>query len=273
MSITVDYKIPCDIPAAVWRSALQNPSRIVSLTDGNGEPVWLKKSTTVQGASGRWVLTKFSHFLKLPMLNAVRQPGGREAIATEAKRMLELAAAGVRVPKLLWQNDEMILISDLGRRFTNYLKQYQNEPQVMLVAITQAFAALAEIHQSGQYLSQAFARNITMVENADGISIGFIDFEDDPLETMSLENAQARDLLLLIYSLSKSVDNCQPEFQALVTAQIAPLPNSIKQQLRRFVSKFGWLGKLPGKRRFGNGYWRLTSITTVLKVGLEKAVD
>lgn len=260
------------VEEAAWNNALQNPARIVAIKTGGGTTVWLKKSTGAEGAFGRWVLTKFSKLLKLPMLNAVNQAGGSEAIATEARRLSELGNAGVKVPELLWQNDEMILISDLGRRFTSYLKRHRNDHQIKLDAIDQVFSTLSELHRNGQYLSQAFARNITILENVDGISIGFIDFEDDPLETMSLENAQARDLLLLIYSLSKYFDNCQMEYQERVTAQFISLPESIKQQLRRFVSKFGWLGKLPGKRRFGNGYWRLTTITDVIKVGLRESL-
>ncbi|MCF6262471.1 MAG: hypothetical protein L3J24_02640 [Xanthomonadales bacterium] len=273
MSIPVDYKIPCDISEAVWNNALQNPARIVAIKAEATPTVWLKKSTTVEGAFGRWVLTKFSNILKLPMLQAVHQPGGREAIATEASRLQALAVAGVQVPELLWQNEEMVLISDLGRKLTNYLKQHRNNHQIKLDVVKQVFTALSELHNSGQYLSQAFARNVTVLENADEISIGFIDFEDDPLETMSLENAQARDLLLLIYSLSTYFDNCQSEYQALVTAQIFPLPENIKQQLRCFMSKFSWLSKLPGKGRLGNGYWRLTVITNVLRAGLEERAN
>lgn len=263
-------KAPCGIVESVWKDALENPSRIIAL-EGDGAVVWLKKVTPAEGSFGRWVLTKFSQLLKLPMLTAVHQPGGQEAIATEARRLQQLHDAGIHVPRLLWQSDEMILMSDLGRRFTNYLKQHRNDTERKIAVIKQVFEALNELHSKGQYLSQAFARNITLIENENSLSVGFIDFEDDPINTMSLENAQARDLLLLIYSLSKYIDNCQQEYQTLVSAQIEPLPEAIKIQLKRFVSKFSWLEKLPGKRRFGNGYWRLTMIPAVLRAGTEGA--
>ncbi|MBE9548811.1 MAG: hypothetical protein IMF09_05330 [Proteobacteria bacterium] len=258
--------IPYGITESAWQSALENPSRIVTIEVGESR-VWLKKITPAEGDFGRRLLTKFSKYLDLPMLSAVHQPGGCEALATEAGRLQQLHAAGINVPRLLWQSDEMILMSDLGRRFTNYLKQHRDNPELKIAAIRQAFKALNNLHGRGQYLSQAFARNITVIENEEGLEIGFIDFEDDPLATMSLENAQARDLLLLVYSLSKYIDNCQQQYQSLVSAQIEPLADDIKLQLKQFVNKFGWLEKLPGKRRFGNGYWRLTMIPAVLRAG------
>lgn len=261
-------KIPYGIPTAVWKDALENPSRILAI-EVDDSTVWLKKTTAAEGDFGRWVLTRFSKCLKLPMLTAVHQPGGQVALATEADRLRQLYAAGINVPRLLWQSEEMILMSDLGRRFTNYLKQHRDNPELKIAAIRQVFESLNDLHGRGHYLSQAFARNITVIENEAGLEVGFIDFEDDPLATMSLENAQARDLLLLVYSLSKYIDNCQQEYQSLVSAQIKPLPEAIKLQLKQFVRKFGWLEKLPGKRRFGNGYWRLTMISTVLRAGTE----
>ena len=58
-------------------------------------------------------------------------------------------------------------------------------------------AAIAAVHARGAYLSQAFARNL--MHCPDGV-IGFIDFEDDPGETLSIAECQARDWLSYLHS-------------------------------------------------------------------------
>ena len=58
--------------------------------------------------------------------------------------------------------------------------------------------AIERVHRSGQYLSQAFARNIIVCNDS---QIGFIDFEDDPGRYMPLERCQSRDYLCYLQSL------------------------------------------------------------------------
>ena len=59
-----------------------------------------------------------------------------------------------------------------------------------------AMEHLLLVHARGQYLSQCFARNIIVSDDFRGM----IDFEDDPLEVMTLEQAQARDWLIFLQS-------------------------------------------------------------------------
>src|SRR5690606_41218191 len=56
-------------------------------------------------------------------------------------------------------------------------------------------AASTDVHRRGGYLSQPWPRNLTVHEGG----IGFLDFEEDPGEVMSLAHAQARDWLLFAY--------------------------------------------------------------------------
>jgi hypothetical protein len=66
-----------------------------------------------------------------------------------------------------------------------------------------AMATLADAHARGAYLGQPLPRNMTW----DGENVGFLDFEEDPLEVMDLPTAQARDWLMFGYGVAKYYDH------------------------------------------------------------------
>ena len=57
--------------------------------------------------------------------------------------------------------------------------------------------ALLALHNQGQYLAQAFARN--MVEMPDK-RIAFLDFEEDPANILSISECQVRDIVFYLLS-------------------------------------------------------------------------
>jgi hypothetical protein len=64
------------------------------------------------------------------------------------------------------------------------------------------------VHVRGQHLSQAFDRNL--VQCPDGV-IGYIDFEDDPAEVMTLAECQARDWLSYLHSTAMMLEAAAPQ--------------------------------------------------------------
>lgn len=133
--------------------------------------------------------------LDLPPLLPPPHRDGNAARLTEAARIRHLRAIGVRVPEILAESDRELVLTDLGPTLSAKLRQSDGEPRRTDAMVASAVEAIADAHRRGGYLSQAWPRNVTLSAG----QVGFIDFEEDPGEVMSQEDAQARDWLLFAH--------------------------------------------------------------------------
>ena len=99
-----------------------------------------------------------------------------------------------RAPRLLAESAGGLMFTHIGEH--TLLHHIENSPE-RLDYWQQGLAAIERVHRNGQYLSQAFARNIIVCNDG---QIGFIDFEDDPGRYMPLERCQSRDYLCYLQS-------------------------------------------------------------------------
>ena len=141
------------------------------------------------------VLNAFARLAGMPLLRAAPAHGGARAQQVELQRLRNLAAAGVPVPQVLHVEDDFFVQSYVGDQRLDALLQL---PDAALWW-QRGLHVLVELHAQGQYLSQAFTRNFI----ASGDTLVMIDFEDDPLEVLTLHQAQARDWLAYLHSSAR----------------------------------------------------------------------
>ncbi|MEO7243511.1 MAG: hypothetical protein ABIW85_11435 [Variovorax sp.] len=214
----------------------------------------------------------------LDLMRPVASPGGEAAIQIEARRLGQLACAGLRVPMVLAQTDTALLLSDLSSCTTTRADdQASDSPscpdvdgidpaagltleraldeargkdlQSLLPLWQRGLTAITDLHARGQFLSQAFARN--MVCCPDGV-IGFLDFEDDPAESLPFAHCQARDWLSYAHSTAARIESVSPD--AAIAAWRAALDQgqeAVRSSLRQAAQRMGWLAHLPAGRRWG----------------------
>jgi hypothetical protein len=197
------------------RSALPRQPQPVASHRLGAERVWLKKAGPRHGKWGYRLLGLIARLLRLDVLTPVPNPGGEAAIAIEGRRLRELGTAGLRVPSVLAQQTDGLLMSDLGEsRATVLVLRERLEqaaavgPAALLAAWREGLNAIATVHARDLYLSQAFDRNL--VQCPDGV-IGYIDFEDDPGQTLGLAECQARDWLSYLHSTAMLVRAAAPQ--------------------------------------------------------------
>lgn len=257
-----------DYAAFLRRMVVQQPAGIASHRLG-GERVWLKKAGPRHGRLRYQLLALIARTLRLDVLTPVPNPGGEAAIAIESRRLRALAESGLRVPRVLAQSPEGLLISDLGQEgractvFHERLEQAAAAgPAALLATWHEGLAALAGVHARGAYLSQAFARNL--VHCPDGV-IGFIDFEDDPGESLSLAECQARDWLSYLHSTALPLRASKPEGagQAWHDA-LAPADPAVRERLAQAAQRMRWLRSLPAHRRWGRDTQRVRAAARLL---------
>ena len=233
------------------------------------ERVWLKKAGPRHGKWGYRVMAAVARMVRLDIIKPVPNPGGEAAIATEARRLKQLAAAGLRVPTVLAQQPDGLLISDLGEsgRATVVLQERLDQaaaagPAALLAVWREGLAAIAAVHVRGQHLSQAFDRNL--VQCPDGV-IGYIDFEDDPAEVMTLAECQARDWLSYLHSTAMMLEAAAPQAAGQHWhAALATVNEEVRERIANAARRMKWARKLPASRRWGRDTQRVRAVARLL---------
>jgi tRNA A-37 threonylcarbamoyl transferase component Bud32 len=212
-----------------------------------GRQAWRKSYPDTGGR--RFTLALLDTIARRLGLVPLRPPphrGGRGAKATEARRLRELLAQGVPVPALLDEDADTITLADLGPSLATCLRAAAGDPARIDALTRHAIAAIAAAHGAGAYFGQPVPRNLTF-DNADGI--GFIDFEEDPLEVMPLEQAQARDWLLFAFGMARHYDDRPDALAALLHEAFQAEPGDVGADVHRVGERLHALERVL--RRFG----------------------
>jgi tRNA A-37 threonylcarbamoyl transferase component Bud32 len=263
-----DFPGPLDY-AGFLQVTLPQQDRPVASHRLGDQRVWLKKAGPRHGKARYHALAVLARVFRLDVLTPVPNPGGEAAIAIEARRLRQLGAAGLRVPQVLAQQPDGLLISDLGEsgRATTVLQERLDQaaasgPTALLAVWREGLDAIARVHAHGCYLSQAFDRNL--VQCPDGV-IGYIDFEDDPGETLGLAECQARDWLSYLHSTAALVHAAAPHAAgAHWHAVQADASEAVRERLVQAARRMRWLRRLPKSRRWGRDTQRVRAAASLL---------
>lgn len=220
-----------------WRI---NRMEMMELPEGE---VVVKGQRPARGPLRFWLMQSIASCTRNPLLKPVPNRGGSMAQDTEVRRIHVLQQAGVAVPKLLHvAHDYMVLQRIEGHNLDHCMRSPNYSP---VDAFQLGAHALLDLHAKGQYLSQAFARNML---NHQG-QVVFIDFEDDPLLVMSLPQAQVRDwlsyLLSSIWDNHASRDDLMQVWHVVTQHMSKPLLTAMQDA----VESLAWMRHLSQKRK------------------------
>jgi tRNA A-37 threonylcarbamoyl transferase component Bud32 len=235
--------------SATWRA-----QRIEVFHDTSRGSVLVKGQRAARPAWRYRLLNGFAGLAGLPLLRAVPAHAGARAQQIEVQRLRSLAAAGVVVPQVLHVDAEFFVQSYLGDSRLDALLQQA----AAALWWQRGLQALVMLHAREQYLSQAFARNFI----AFGDQLAMIDFEDDPLEVMPLEQAQARDWLAYLHSSARLLHTQTPAQQAaaieVLRAELARECAPVRRLVGDSARRLRWVQRLSA--RDGRGWRRHVAI-------------
>lgn len=196
------------------------------------------------------VLNAIAWFVGVPFLRAVPVHGGAAAQAVEIRRLQALSDVGVPVPQVLHVADDFFVMQWLGA--SNLALMIGQRHPAAFTLWQQGARALAQVHAVGQYLSQSFSRNMIVDDSgAEPCVVGMIDFEDDPLEVMSLAEAQVRDWLSYLQSTLWDLQVPQAQVDAAIDDLIAAERPEVRALFAHACRRLGWLRCLPTQRKYG----------------------
>ncbi|VUZ26426.1 Uncharacterised protein [uncultured Comamonas sp.] len=254
--------------AAFLASHLASQADLVQRHPWQGESLWLKRAGQPHPAWRYRVLAAVAGLLRVPALQPVPNPGGTQAIATEVRRLQTLAARGLRVPQVLAVVPQGFLMRDLGQagrpvQSLGHALEQAGTGVATLALWQQGLAALRQVHDRGQCLSQAFARNMVLCPDGE---VGFIDFEDDPAAHLPLHQCQLRDVLCYIHSTAWIVARAGmlPAAQAYWQSWQAGMHPEARDALALARQRLRGLRWLPLSRRLGRDTQRLRQAWTLL---------
>jgi len=181
----------------------------------------------------------------VPLLQAIPEHGGELAQRIEVARLRRLHEAGVRVPQILHVEAGFIVLGHVAG--TSLVELVEAGGAAAFHAWRDGLDAIADVHGRGSCLSHAFARNFIAVS---GNGLAMIDFEVDPLEVLTLEQAQARDWLAYLHSTLWLLD-APAEAAQSVAARLATERPEVRALVNAAGRRLAPLRHLPRSRRVG----------------------
>ena len=229
-----------------------------------GEDIWVKRAGEPHPMGRYRAMDALARLLRLQVLRPVPNPGGPIAIATEVRRLHELAALGIRVPVVLAAAPNGFAMRSLGHAgevphsLGNAIRDaaHSGDTPRVLALWQQGLQAMTQVHQQGACLSQAFARN--MVCCPDG-GVACVAFEDVPAAVLPLAVCHVRDALCYAHSTAiyLHASDALPEARERWGKWVAQGSDGMKSALADTARRMRWVRRLPDSRKLGRDLQRL----------------
>ena len=233
--------------------------------------IWVKQAVPPKGNNWHKLQRFAAAFVRIPMLRPTVSSGGRLGLAKEAEILRRLTHAGIVVPALLAETNQWIAISDNGEILQTVIEEaIKTDDHASIVALIEmAGKALASLHNASFAHGAPLLRNMTIRDDSE---IGFIDFEEDPYEAMNLSDAQARDVLLFIFSIQRGFKRHPELLNAGWNAYLASVRPDDDQlvslrKVARFLLPVYFLLK-PFRRKLGTDARSALEAYRILRRGL-----
>lgn len=216
-----------------------------------GHNAWLKHYSDQARRLRLWLLGVVVRWLDIAALRPPPRGDAGHMRQTELRRIRQLHSEQVRVPQVLGEGEGYLLLSDLGETLSEQLRRAQ--PEVAEQLLSAAVRAIARVHRRGAYLGQPLARNITV--DSEG-QIGFLDFEEDPGEVMTLSQAQTRDWLIFCAGAARHLPFDEQRMGELIAEGLREESDEVLLGLDYSVHRLRFLPPLTrwlGRRAAGLG--------------------
>lgn len=236
----------------------------------NGRTAWRKRPEATRSSFYTTLHRVLSATLP-QALQPTNAAGGIASLHAEAARLRHFAEAGVSVPEVLEETDSFITLGDCGPQLRGVLRNTA-EFDARLKLMQHAMRSLADLHAKGLAHGRPFLKDMTLNKTPDAPQgqIYLLDLEEDPTATMNLEDAQARDVWLLLSSCAEFCDDPEAVLCDLLALYQTKAPSGLTDALRRLGRSLRPLRRLVGAVRAINisndvrgSYWAIRTLETL----------
>jgi len=181
----------------------EQPQRSFSILWHN-QKIWIKQQET---SAPKWlqILTKsIAAFSTNPLYFPSAELDS--PLEREAERLQLMQRKGFNVPTVLLATPDYLALSDVGPSLKYWLTESNSSAAECRNILLMAAAALAQLHQNRYWHGRPALRDLCW----DGKQIGFIDFEEDPHQMLSIDQCMVRDLLIFVHGLYRYLPVTDP---------------------------------------------------------------
>lgn len=206
---------------------IDQPDSFIGQLNYKGHLIWLKRRPFSKKTGWHTVQQFFSRLIALPTLYPTVTSGGPKSLLQEAERLHSFAEKNIAAPQVIVVTEEFLITEDVGNQLHHYLDNLTDRQEINRL-LHVAVQAINEMHQAGLYHARPSLRDMTVKEGV----VSFIDLEENPLEVMSLSQAQARDIWLFLNSAAR---HCHGDINVLISL-ITTYQQGISQETLRALN-------------------------------------
>jgi len=205
-----------------------------------GRKVWVKVPTPYNYYTWHKVQRAVAFLLGNAMLKPTVSIGGAEGLRCEADRLIALKRKGVAVPEVVALTDGWLATEHVGTPLQDLLDE-ETDPAARAALLAEGAKALAGLHQKNEWHGSGQVRDLVLL---DAGGVGFIDFEEDLLPVMTVAEAQARDVLMMLMSAARYAKEESNPLPDMLKAYKAGAPESVWPPLKRIAGVLRGLAAL-----------------------------
>lgn len=222
----------------------------LSSAELDGQTVWIKRFDTQSHPLAKRLHVWISPLLPWVFLRSSRKATGAAMARREARKAARFQAAGFATPRVLFVNDAVLVLTDVGEMADRMLSRLRRrDPERHDRLLVGMAAALGRVHSRNLCHGRPHPRDLFV----SGENWGYLDFEEEPEAVMPMATAQARDVWLLFMHVAGKALHPGTAARALAAYRNAA-PAGVMPELRRIVSFFStFLPALKALARIGLG--------------------
>ncbi len=174
----------------------ESRGRRISSALFDGSRVWIKRYDAQSRPFAKRLHSFISPFLPYPFLRSPKETNPAGMAEREKRKAQAFLAAGFEVPRIVYGEGPVLVLSDVAPIIQDRLKCLRKEnAQEHDELLIHCAHALGKAHAKGLCHGRPHPRDFFQ---KNGVA-GFLDFEEEPEAVMPLAVAQARDVWLLLF--------------------------------------------------------------------------
>lgn len=180
----------------------------VNIVETKRGPVWLKVLGPKPHRPMQYLLRGLMSFLPAAALGRTPSGKGGDTLLRQAEQAETLRRSGFHTPETIFVNRSFFITADAGITLDKMLQRLakdsasSTEIEKFRAIVAAATDEIARLHAAGLAHGRPKMRDIAWMQNDAGEArIVLIDLEERPWETMSMSDAQARDIVLWLVDL------------------------------------------------------------------------
>lgn len=230
--MSTNHQNTLEIVRFVREHGLLNPERLIVRIEYNQQLFWMKRRPLSKKKAWHYVQGIVSQWVAVPFFYPTVSLGGPESLLYEAEQLRLFSERNIPVPRVIAVTDEFLITEDGGVQLHRHLKKLTDQAEIKCL-LDRAVGLVSQTHQAG--LCHGRPSLSDMILHNDVISM--IDLEENPLQVMSLVEAQARDIWLFLLGVARYSPKNGSLLTHLFQTYQQGISSDINHALQRMVKK------------------------------------